>query len=87
MRLTTIAFFNIVDCESGSLRLQDGHNYFHQVQGQLFLSNKKCCDLIVWTKIDMQVIRISRDEKWKDNIGRLIKFYFSYFIPLVQANA
>ncbi len=61
--------------------LKPKHKYYHQIQGQLHITKKQCCDLIVWTTKDMQVIRIVVDESWKCNITKLIQFYFDVFIP------
>jgi 1,4-alpha-glucan branching enzyme len=67
--------------EDGNLSLKTSHQYYHQVQGELFISHKQCCDFIVWTPLDFQVIRIVKDNSWEANIDRLIDFYFTVFIP------
>jgi hypothetical protein len=73
----------IAGCVAGKLHLKEEHSYYHQVQGQLYVTGKKCCDLIVWTNIDIQVIRIMRDETWGQNIDQMVQFYFECFIPAI----
>lgn len=65
----------------GGLKLKKDHDYYHQIQGQLFISNKLCCDLCVWTSVNFEVIRICRDNSWTPNIAKLIDFYFNKFVP------
>lgn len=67
--------------EDNSLSLKKSHKYYHQVQGELYITKKQCCDFVVWTPLDMQVIRIARDNSWEANIEKLIDFYFTVFIP------
>lgn len=44
-----------LECDSeGTLRLKESHDYWHQVQGQLYLTGTSCCDFVVWTPIPTQ---------------------------------
>ena len=61
-------------------RLKENHDYYHQIQGQLFITNTKCADLIVWTPKDFEIIRILRDDSWGDNITKLLDFYYNKFV-------
>lgn len=57
-------------CEqNGELKLKIKHNYYTQIQGQLFCTNRKFCNLIVYTFKDMKVIYIERDT---DSISEII---------------
>nr|XP_022301335.1 uncharacterized protein LOC111109489 [Crassostrea virginica] len=67
-----------------NLYLKENSDYYHQIQGQLHITNKMCCDLIVWTQADLVVVRIAKDEKWTVNIEKIIDFYFKKFIPEVN---
>ena len=67
--------------EGNCLKLKTGHAYYHQIQGQLYLTGTECCDLVVWTTVDIQIIRICRDPAWAQNITKLTEFYFGKFIP------
>ncbi|XP_055998890.1 uncharacterized protein LOC130047587 [Ostrea edulis] len=66
------------------LHLKENTDYYHQVQGQLHIANKMCCDLVVWTQEDLAIIRIARDDNWAINIEKLINFYFHKFMPEVN---
>jgi len=63
------------------LMLKQTHDYWHQIQGELYLTGTNCCDLIVWTPKDMQIIRIVKDDSWAMNIPIMIDFYFKTFLP------
>ena len=62
-------------------RLPTDHTYYHQIQGQLHVMGKHCCDLIVWTDVDMLVVRIAVDPLWAENLSKLTDFYFQKLIP------
>ncbi|XP_060085906.1 uncharacterized protein LOC132565252 [Ylistrum balloti] len=47
--------------DDGKIVLKQSHDYWHQIQGQLYLTGTQCCDLAVWTTKDFQVIRITKD--------------------------
>ncbi|XP_052249772.1 uncharacterized protein LOC127857417 [Dreissena polymorpha] len=46
------------------LMLKETHDYRNQIQGQLYLTGTNCCDLIVWTPKDMQIIRIVKYDSY-----------------------
>lgn len=66
--------------------MKTSHPYNHQIQGQLHICNKACCDLIVWTTVDCVVIRIVKDPEWTVNIANLVDIYFNTFIPALLDN-
>ena len=66
---------------NGKLQLKRNHSYYHQIQGQLYITNQICCDLVIWTLKDFQIIRILRDSSWEPNLEILIDFYYSHFLP------
>ncbi|XP_061197004.1 uncharacterized protein LOC133205251 [Saccostrea echinata] len=74
-----------LECDSeGVLHLRENHDYWHQVQGQLYLTGTTCCDFVVWTPVSMEVIRILRDELWEIHLKNMIEFYFNVFLPSLQ---
>ena len=75
--------FLISERKTNQLHLKENHDYYHQVQGQLHIANKMCCDLVIWTQEDLAIIRIARDDNWAMNIDKLINFYFQKFLPEV----
>lgn len=62
------------------MELKTTHEYYDQIQGQLHILNKACCDLIVWTPMDLAIVRIHSDINWKPNIVKLMDFYFNVYI-------
>uniref|UniRef100_A0A8W8NQ72 SWIM-type domain-containing protein n=1 Tax=Magallana gigas TaxID=29159 RepID=A0A8W8NQ72_MAGGI len=71
-----------LECDSeGTLRLKESHDYWHQVQGQLYLTGTSCCDFVVWTPVSMEVIRILKDDSWQCHLKNMIEFYFNVFLP------
>lgn len=72
--------FFLEDTDSG-LQLRKNHNYYHQIQGQLYLSNRQLCYLIVWGCNSFEVIPIKRQEDWRPNLDRLKEFATSKFLP------
>ena len=72
-----------LDFQSVNLRIKTP-DYWHQIQGQLSLTGSTCCDLVVWTPVDMEVIRIHRDELWETHLTNMIEFYFNVFLPSLQ---
>ncbi|KAJ8316767.1 hypothetical protein KUTeg_005713 [Tegillarca granosa] len=53
----------------GSMTLKETHDYWHQIQGQLFLTGTQCCDLVLWTPKGLQIVRIVKDMSWFPNIS------------------
>ena len=63
-----------------------GHKYYDQIQGNMYLTGRSVCDLIVWTPLETAVISIVREEAWQKNIELLCEFSRKQFLPLVLAS-
>ena len=57
------------------------HPYYHQVQTQIYLSNREFGYLFLWTTKSRKLIRIDKDPAWENNLSSLINFYHTQFIP------
>ena len=58
------------------------HDYYHQVQCQLYCANRNWCDFVLRTNKEMHVERIYRDKKWwGQQLAKLRKFYFTDLLP------
>ena len=57
------------------------HIYYHQIQGQLYLTGRKQCYFFVWTPHDFEALLINKDLQWAENITILKDFYLNKFIP------
>ncbi|KAJ8317945.1 hypothetical protein KUTeg_003036 [Tegillarca granosa] len=64
---------NLKLSSDGRMTLKETHDYWHQIQGQLFLTGTQCCDLVLWTPKDLQIVRIVKDMSWSPNISLMEK--------------
>lgn len=67
----------------GSVKLKSNHNYFHQVQGCMHLSDTDECDFVVWTTQCVLIVPVLRDPEWAVNIPALEQFYIHQLLPKV----
>ncbi|XP_050520344.1 uncharacterized protein LOC126893862 [Daktulosphaira vitifoliae] len=69
--------------KNGNLVLQRNSKYFYQIQGELHITKRDYCYLIIWTQKGMTYIIITRDDQfWKDYMEReLIDFYENRMLP------
>ena len=62
------------------LCLDQNHDYYYQIQGQLLCTGRQFCDFVVFTLVDIKVIRIERDEDFiKPMVSELKHFYKEFF--------
>jgi len=58
------------------------HAYFTQIQGQLVISGRQYCDLVVWTTVGITTERVLPSANFSEKlITRLIDFYVNNMIP------
>lgn len=58
------------------------HDYFKQIQGQLFICNRSYCDFVCWTLKGMHIERIHKDERTFLLIApKLRLIFFMYVLP------
>jgi len=67
----------------GTVMLNKDHVYWHQVQGQMFLTGRMVCYFMVWTSKDFVALTIKRDESWSDNIELMKEFYCTKLFPKI----
>lgn len=71
-----------VNKANNTRRLKHRHDYYYQVQCQLYCTDKNWCDFVLRTNKDIHIERINRDVKWWDTqLPKLRKFYFSSLLP------
>ena len=64
----------------GKLYLKENHDYFYQVQGQLFCTQRKLCKFVIYTFKGIEVIYIKCDEVFISKmLEKLDSFYLSHF--------
>lgn len=69
--------------DEGQLSLNKSHPYYHQVQGQIYLSERKGCYLCVWTPKQAISCLIYKDRKWSSNLESMEKFYFDKYVSFL----
>ena len=63
-------------------KLKRRHDYYYQIQCQMYCCNVEWCDFVLRTNKDLHVERIFRDpDWWKQQLPRLKHFYFDAFLP------
>ena len=68
--------------DDNTYRLKRRHDFYYQVQCQLYCTSREWCDFVLRTDMAMHVERIQRDTLWwNSNIPKLKKFYFSSLLP------
>lgn len=64
--------------DDGSFSPKRSHDYYHQVQAQLYCAGRQWCDFVLRTNKDLHIERIEIDKPWQEkNIQKLKDFYFS----------
>lgn len=68
-------------CEkTGQLLLQNTHDYYHQVQGQLLCTQRQRAYFCIYTITDIVIIIIERDELFiSEMLMKLTVFYNEYY--------
>ncbi|XP_050547954.1 uncharacterized protein LOC126909811 [Daktulosphaira vitifoliae] len=69
--------------ENKELILKRSSVTFYQIQGELHISKRQYCYLIIWTPKGIVYCKILRDDKfWNDNMEqKLIDFYENIMLP------
>jgi len=55
--------------------------YWHQLQGQMHLTNRNVFYFVVWTTNETVVIKVIKDLPWGSNLELLKKLYKSNILP------
>ena len=79
---TNTSFCLQMDKKANSIRLKQRHDYYYQVQCQMYCTDTQWCDFVVRTNKDIHIERIYRDSKWWGlQLSKLRKFYYSALLP------
>lgn len=73
--------FYIQKDEEGTYQLKENHPYYHQVQGQLHLTQRSICYFVVWTTKEVLILSIERAASWEDNLEYLERFHREQILP------
>ena len=62
--------------------LKTKHDFYYQIQCQLYCVNLDWCDFVLRTNKDIHVERIYKDSKWwREQLKTFKKFYFTALLP------
>ena len=77
-------FYLQVDKTANNVQLKQRHDYYYQVQCQMYMYNTQWCDhdFAVRTNKDIHIQHMYRDSKWwGQQLSKLRQFYFSALLP------
>lgn len=67
---------------NNKFNLKHKHNYYYQIQCQLYCTNREWCDFVLRTNKDFHIERIYRDNSWwKPQLDKLQEFFFTALLP------
>lgn|SRR3990167_412376 len=66
----------------GGFYLKHSHDYYHQMQGCMYLLNMKWCEFVIRTEVDMHIERIHRNDTLINKmIAKFKELYIRFFLP------
>ena len=66
----------------GGYNLKQNHEYYHQMQGCMYILNMSWCDFVVRTERDIHIERIQRDNTLISKMmSKLKEMYIRFFLP------
>lgn len=66
----------------GGYNLKQSHEYYHQMQGCMYILNMSWCDFVVRTERDIHIERIRRDNSLISKMmSKLKEMYIRFFLP------
>lgn len=69
--------------EGQGFALKRTQAYWHQVQGQLHLTDRDLCYFVVWTTKETVAIPIPKDPAWGQHLLILEEFYRQHILPVL----
>lgn len=76
----------IVYKENDQILVNKQHPYWDQIQGQLYLTNRKFCYLVIWTPMQSIITEVEKDNEWESNLEILEAFFIQKYIPYLIEN-
>lgn len=66
---------------AGIYMLRKDHDYYHQCQGLLHITNRKFLHFFVYSPKGSLMVNVRKDVSWEPNINILINFYYTVLVP------
>ena len=70
-----------LEVKDSSLFLKKNHAYYHQIQGQMYLTGRTECHLVIWSPQQTVIIIEPRDDVWGENIRELQAVFKDLILP------
>ena len=68
--------------KDGNPQFPRTHKYYYQVQAQMYVTERKFCDFVVWSRHDLVCIRIPWNEIFiQEKLTKVLEFYEEYILP------
>lgn len=73
---------SIEQLNDGSFSLKKDHEYYFQVQMQLFVASFEIAHFVVWTNLGLQIIEVPADKGfWSLNYPKTVSFFKNVILP------
>ncbi|XP_050518145.1 uncharacterized protein LOC126892610 [Diabrotica virgifera virgifera] len=72
--------------EHNEVVLNTNHDYYHQMQGNLYLTRRRVCHLVISTPSESAIYDVPIEEGSEENIHLLKDFYLNKYIPFLSGN-
>jgi hypothetical protein len=67
-----------------SMQLKPNHNYYAQVQGQMYITKRSHCFFVIYTLVDFKLIEVVIDKDYcQQMIAKLVSFYENHYLPFL----
>lgn len=67
--------------ELGKVVMDENHDYYYQIQGQMFVLDLDWIDFVVRTDVDVKVVRIYRNQPFINSMRKELKrLYFENYV-------
>ncbi|KAK5648353.1 hypothetical protein RI129_003245 [Pyrocoelia pectoralis] len=77
---TTDSYVISQNPDTKEMSINKHHSYYHQIQGQLWITGRQQCFLVVWTPQQSVIVPILKEEGWCENVPILKDFYVNKFL-------
>ena len=70
---------------TSDFELDTNHDYYHQVQGQLYATQAAWCDFVMWTTKSTLITRVYPSRDWvAECIPKLSSYYINHYLPTTR---
>lgn len=73
----------IVYIKNKIIYINKNHFYWDQIQGQLYITKRKLCYLVIWTPRQSIIAEVEKDPEWFPNLKILENFFIETYISFL----